>query len=112
MCGHIFHSLSGKEENTVARNLLPLVEKEKLSFEHNFLLRSKKEEATFERMVHRLVFDSALFEPTLGFFRIEALALSKNLDVHLTPPASRPPLPSCRQKTGTRLLPNKPQYDL
>ena len=49
MCGHIFHSLSGKEENTVARNLLPLVEKEKLSFEHNFLLRSKKEEATFER---------------------------------------------------------------
>ena len=49
MCGHIFHSLSVKEENTVARNLLPLVEKEKLSFEHNFLLRSKKEEATFER---------------------------------------------------------------
>lgn len=39
MCGHIFHSLSGKEENTVARNLLPLVEKEKLSFEHNFLPR-------------------------------------------------------------------------
>lgn len=49
MCGHIFHSLSRKEENTFARNLLPLVEKEKLSFEHNFLLRSKKEEATFER---------------------------------------------------------------
>ena len=59
-----------------------------------------------------LIFDPALFEPALGLFRVEALIRSKNLDVHLTPPASRPPRPWYRRKRGTPLLPNRPQYDL
>mgnify|MGYP001027267433 CR=1 FL=1 len=62
--------------------------------------------------IDRLVFDPALFEPALGLFRVEALIRSKNLDVHLTPPASRPPRPWYRRKRGTPLLPKRPQYDL